>query len=206
MRKNLLNSTIFLNFVYILFCATLFAQNKTDSITSDDEKFLILFNPTGTETYELGSEVLIEWEYSNVDKITIQYLSENNIWKNIASNLDASKREYKWYIGANLPQIFKVRIVDSDDPLIFFATPYYIQVISKSLESINQLNNKLKKSNNLSQLKIMPLGNSITQGYTLPVPVERDGYRKQHSNRNAAHVIGYIPFSYRSVLNSLLPN
>jgi lysophospholipase L1-like esterase len=179
MKRNYINSTIFLILVYILLFTTLFAQNNTDHINPDNEKYLILFNPSGTETYELGSEVLVEWDYRNIDKIAFQYLSENNVWENIANNIDASKRKYNWIIDSSSPKIFKVRIVDLNDSNYFFATPYYIQVISKSFKSINQLNNKLKKSNNLSQLKIMPLGNSITRGYTDPVPDDFNGYRKK---------------------------
>lgn len=179
MRKSYIYSSILIAVTYFLFNYTLVAQEIEKYYDTGSEKYLILFNPSGTEIYTVGSEVLIEWEYKNVSKIAIQYLTENNNWKNIASNIDVSKKKYNWIINSSLPKIFKVRIIDLNDSSIFHITPYYVQIISKSLNPRKKTNFELKKTSSLSKLKIMPLGNSITRGYTFPPPENINGYRKQ---------------------------
>lgn len=142
------------------------------------DKYLLLLNPRGTEIYNLGSKILIEWDYKSVDKIRIDFLNTDNNWESLFDEVPAFSKKINWEINSDLPKLLKLRIIDITDSKIFDITPYFVE-IRASLENIlNNSNFELKKMTSLSTLKIMPLGNSITQGYTLPVPDEREGYRK----------------------------
>ncbi len=169
--------TLICGILFFLFNNNLtFGQNK--NLQSEQNKFLFLLSPRGTETFYCGDEVSIKWDYSNVNKINIYYLNGQKKWIAIKKDLDSQLKNFKWQIGSNIPELTKILIVDSQDSNYLDSTQFNIRIKF----NINQKSFSKSKSNqttsSITIKKIMPLGDSITEGYQSDSTIY-NGYRKK---------------------------
>lgn len=168
---------------FIVNILVLYTQNNPGqrefSFISDTEKSLILLSPRGTETFYFGDELKIQWDYSNISKINIDYLDEQNKWTKIASEIGAQKKSFNWKIPSNIPQAIKLRIVDSQDSSFNDETQFFIRLLSKPKTNLMNEASRVDKLSTTSVLKIMPLGDSITEGYVSDDIIIRNSYRKK---------------------------
>ncbi len=143
--------------IFLFSSLFVYSQNNT-------APFIRVISPNGGEKWEANSTQAITWESSGVDSVKIEYsFSAGLVWHSIAASVNAASGEYFW----NVPN------VQIDEVLIKVG-----DVNNSSLYDISDnqfkiyINNQLKRLKNLNQVtatsstavKIMPLGDSITQG------------------------------------------
>lgn len=166
----------------IIFLSQLYSQNKNAN-KSDLSGFLKLLSPRGTEVYNYGQDITLSWNHNLIDKINIDISYDGINWETLIENYSASDGK----IILNLKKIsdkkFKVRIREFGSNQLLDQTEYFSIIQNRELLRKSMLNN----TTSMQRLKMMPLGNSITAGYTIPVPGDLEGYRN---------------FLYESLLNN----
>lgn len=72
--------------------------------------------PNGGECLVAGDTTRIQWDYTNVPKIKLEY-SENNgtSWNTIETSINSSATFYKWLVPAKAASQYKVRISDASN-------------------------------------------------------------------------------------------
>lgn len=92
-----------------------------------DSAFIVLLSPSGSETYPGDTTISIQWSYSKVDSISLEYSSDGgSSWKPIASKLNAMAGHTNWVIPDISSQHMLVRAFDpsaqriADTSLTFF--------------------------------------------------------------------------------------
>ncbi len=140
------------------------------------EKYVNLISPKGTETFNDNEQIVIKWKTYNVEKIDILFLDENEQIVYSVRNISARKESYYFTNVEKLPNIFKIRISASSVFSASDISPFYLE--KKSVAVSLKKQEQIETNFSTSPLKIMPLGNSITEGYTVPIPPVRNGYRK----------------------------
>jgi lysophospholipase L1-like esterase len=164
-------------FLLLFLSSNLNAQEIKNKSNNKLSKYLNLVAPKGTETFNLGDNIIIVWEYLNIDKIRVEFSNYPNIWEVIVPEVNTKQGTYLLKIDSNLQKSFRLRISDVDNPRIFDVTPYYLDVKSdeKSLAKQNQI--ELQMESIYPTLTIMPLGNSITRGVS--GSYNKIGYRRK---------------------------
>jgi GDSL-like Lipase/Acylhydrolase len=151
-------------FLLLFLYVNLNAQEIKTKNNNNPSKYLDLVLPKGTETFHLGDEIIIVWEYLNVDKIRVEFSNYPDIWEVIVPEVKASQGKYYLKIESNLQKPFKLKISDVIHPKIFDVTPYYMDIKSDEESLIKQNQIELLTESMYPTLTIMPLGNSITRG------------------------------------------
>lgn len=72
--------------------------------------------PNGGEYLVAGDTTRVQWDYTNIPKIKLEY-SENNgtSWNTIETNINSSATFYKWLVPAKAASQYKVRISDASN-------------------------------------------------------------------------------------------
>ena len=184
MTKSIININITVLIILFSFLSNfVIGQNSLKEIKPKTSKYLKLLYPIGTESFEKGETINIEWESKGVQSIKIDYLQDDK-WISIIDDYPASLKNYKW-TGTDKKLVpFKIRI--SEYPrisAIFDTSPFFLKIE----DSKNQFASESNQEINSSAIKIMPLGNSITHGYQQPLPLIFDGYRKSLKNTLVNH-------------------
>jgi lysophospholipase L1-like esterase len=150
-------------FFLLLFLGTesLFAQSIT------------VLSPNGGEKWEANSIQYITWESSGVSNIEIEFSLDNGYsWEIIESSYDATLESYSWkIIDAQTPD-FLIRISD-----VLYPSVYDISDNTFSVYVVTS--QKVLKESSGTQVKIMPLGDSITFGTDKADTVAKRGYRRE---------------------------
>ena len=142
-----------------------FSQTASQTIT--------IISPNGGENWQANSTQLIKWESKDVDNVEIEYSFNNGFsWRVITRSLDATTGEFLW----NTPDLgspyFLVRIRDKSKPNVYdVSNKNFTLTIKESNKRINK--NAEVTTTTSDAIRIMPLGDSITEGYP-----DDNGYRR----------------------------
>ncbi len=173
------NIKIFIyTFTLLILAATHFsyAQRYNINKKKNVDRYLKLLYPLGTESFWDNSEIEIKWNSSNVEKIRIEILDKFGNVKYTVPNITADRGKYLFKNIFKFPKQFKIKISDTENSSVYNISPFYLEKNNSNKVLLKQ--KKALTSSSLAPLKIMPLGNSITEGYTIPLPEDRNGYRK----------------------------
>ncbi|MCB9206477.1 MAG: hypothetical protein H6611_04010 [Ignavibacteriales bacterium] len=171
-----MNKILFILF-FISISNNYFQTFNATNISRD--KYLYLLSPQGTESFDAHEDIIISWDSFNIDKIDISISNDGTNWIAIISNYPTSNNNYFLSCDSIKVNNFLLRINDSNDNKIFDQTNFYIQLLMPQSNLKTIAKNELVKNITIPIFKIMPLGDSITDGYLLPISSnERDGYRK----------------------------
>lgn len=148
--------------------------------SQQNNKYLKLVTPYGTEKVFEGDEIIISWESIDINKINIVLVDSKDEEIIIQKSVDAKNNKYNWILPLYLNGRVKICIQDLDNSSIFSERIIrifpHVQNFVKETNQISVIDNV----NVVSTKKIMPLGDSITRGefYPVPNPEIFDGYRK----------------------------
>jgi hypothetical protein len=100
--------------------------------------YISLSSPNGGEIWEAGSAHAITWTSKDVEKIRIEFSSDNGAtWTVIADNEDASANTFSWTLPTIQSFTCKIRLTDTSDSGntdksngVFSISPPFVQVIS----------------------------------------------------------------------------
>ncbi|MFZ1291172.1 MAG: GDSL-type esterase/lipase family protein [Melioribacteraceae bacterium] len=148
----------------------LIAQTELKSIN-------IIFT-NGSENYKSGNSLKIEWKSQNISKINIYYLDDKSNQNIIVSNIDALENNFIWEVPENISENIKIKIEDFQDSTIYSELPFSLNLKSKENILFPKNIAKIDNVSTVTVKKIMPLGDSITQGY-ISDNLNKDGYRKK---------------------------
>lgn len=173
------NIKIFIySFTLLLLASAHFSYAQTDNNNKKKnvDKHLNLLYPIGTESFLDNTEIEIKWNSSNVEKIRIEILDKFGDVKYTVPNISANKEKYLIKNIFEFPKQFKLKISDTENSSVYDLSPFYLE--KENSKRLLKKQEKAQTSSSQAPLKIMPLGNSITEGYTIPLPTDRNGYRK----------------------------
>jgi len=90
--------------------------DKSDEVFDIMATQLAVNYPEGGENFVFDDTAWIAWRTTPLAEIDIEYSGDNgSTWNTIASNFDASQKQYKWKVPQNATKQGVVRISDSND-------------------------------------------------------------------------------------------
>ena len=137
-------------------------------VFSQVSPYIKVISPNGGENWEANSTQIIRFESKGVDKIKIEYsLSGGLSGRLLVSSVDASSGEYLWTIPDAISNYGRIRISDASNPSIVDMSDNNFNIVKTNIAKTSQ--NQISKLNktttaDVTQVKIMPLGDSITYG------------------------------------------
>ncbi len=138
--------------IFFLLSTVVFSQQKTLLITS----------PSENSSVRTNSEILVTWSSLNVKFIDISYsFSGINNWRTVAEGRPALPGNFSLTIPETKKQILYLKINDSNSPDLFDVIKINLQ--NKKIKQIGVIEN-VNYNNQASTVRIMQLGNSITEG------------------------------------------
>ncbi len=155
----------------ILFCILNLIGMLTSFPQQNTHPYIKVSSPSGGEQWKANSTQIISWQSENISKIKIEYSLSNGLsWHIISSSLDASLGKYSWTALNAKTSHGLIRISDISNPQIF-------SISDESFSIVKDENKQITKSAAIdnTDVKIMPLGDSITLGSLAPNEV---GYRE----------------------------
>ncbi|HVO76334.1 MAG TPA: GDSL-type esterase/lipase family protein, partial [Ignavibacteriaceae bacterium] len=168
----------YFHFRYFIILALLINTNLLYS------QSITIISPNGGEKWEANSVQTITWKSTGVANVKVEYsLNGGYSWHIIEKSFDALLEKYSWTIVNAQSPYFLIRISDASNPLLndISDNEFSVKVPSK---------NKLSKVTTV-QIKLMPLGDSITNGDGDP---DDNGYRRSLYQQliNAGYNINFI--------------
>ena len=152
--------TSYLSFI-ILF---VFVVDSSSSLSQINTHYLKLISPNGGEKWEVNSTQNITWESDQIARIKIEVSLSGGIdWHVIVSSIDASTGKYSWHIPDIIIDRVLIRISDISNPSLYDISDKTFSIVKKIVSAKNKTEQNVIKSND-PPIKIMPLGDSITQG------------------------------------------
>lgn len=83
-------------------------------ITNVEDKSLTVVFPNGGEKFEAGSTQNVKWNYSGIDKVKIEYSTNNGTsWEVVVDNLD-NKGSYEWRVPETASTQSKLKISNAE--------------------------------------------------------------------------------------------
>ena len=146
---------------------------------------LKLTSPNGGEQWNANSAKSITWQSDNVTKVKIEYSLSNGLsWYTLSPSVDAYLGNYLWIIEDAQAQHVLIRISDASNPDIFDVSDKNFSIIKS-----DEFNKSPFVESTI--IKIMPLGDSITQGVGVSTEV---GYRESLFNllKNAGYNFSFV--------------
>ena len=139
---------------------------------------LTLLTPNGGESWEANSEHTILWQSNSITKVKIEYSFSGGMgWHTVAPSVDASLGFYHWIIPDVQIAETLIRISDVSNPLSFDISDNKFKILKGTkTNKPNQLN-KTTQTTTSNPIKIMLLGDSITEGEG--DDTEQSGYRSR---------------------------
>jgi GDSL-like Lipase/Acylhydrolase len=130
------------------------------SFPQTNNTYLKLISPNGGEMWEANSDQIIKWQSSNISRVKIEYSFSGGLaWHTIVSSADASVGHYSWNVpNVQISEVL-VKISDFSNSEIFDISSNQFKIFIKS-KSLKQT----AVAKNGTAVKIMPLGDSITEG------------------------------------------
>jgi len=146
-------NSLFLNKAYALL--TLIILSSWSIIAQPSLK---LISPNGGEKLIINERYSISWVSNYVEKINIYYSIDDNNWNEIVTNLVSEIGSYGWKVPNEISKSLKIKIVSNKFTNVLDVSDNYFAIESNSFPK----NSFLNKVQSTKQLKILPLGNSIT--------------------------------------------
>ncbi len=175
---NIKHSWFLFAIFFVIININLFAQNGNITLTS----------PTGNEVYKSGSELVVTWTSINIDKIKLEYsIDDGNTWREIVSNLTAHPSYFIWKVPNFEYQKVFIRITDVVNPSLFYINSQPFIIRSQVKANQKSFRNTSKVSG--AAVRIMPLGNSITEGVV--GSSNETGYRRTLDSLLNAHLYNF---------------
>ncbi len=168
--------------------ANVLAQQKSVEITS----------PSSYKPLDVNSKQIITWTSNNVRFVDIEYsLNGQTDWNLLAKKLPAFPSNYEFQLPDYSGNELFLRISDSENPLIFSIRKYK----TKKNENSKKTNNYEKVQETNANIRIMLLGNSITEGVV--GSTNETGFR-----RTLDSLLNYYSYSFDFVgsQNTGIPN
>ncbi|HPN38799.1 MAG TPA: hypothetical protein PL041_10370, partial [Melioribacteraceae bacterium] len=117
--------------------------NVSDTVVNDrsDNPFsianIIVNSPNGSEVYQVGKNLPINWTSWNVDYVQLQYSYDNGItWNNINGSISSSEGQYNSYVLPDIPSTQAlIRVVDNADNSISDKSDNTFKVLRLNLTS-----------------------------------------------------------------------
>ena len=143
---------------------SIFLINSFVAFSQINTPYLKLISPNRGERWEAKTTQTITWQSRNITSIKIEYSLNAGInWYTITPSVDASEEKYSWTTPNVQVAEVLIKISDVSNPTISDVSDTQFSIIinssimkSRSKQNTAQLNNP--------PLKIMPLGDSITEG------------------------------------------
>ena len=141
-----------------------FYLTQFKSYSQINTRYLKIISPNGEEKWEANSTQKITWESNQTTRIKIEVsLSGSFDWHTIVSSVDASDGEYSWRIPDVQITDVLIRISDVSDPSLFDNSDKPFTILRNTITTNHKIEQDILQSGS-TPLKIMPLGDSITQG------------------------------------------
>jgi len=138
---------------------------------------IIVSSPNGGENWEANSIQTISWTGAeSITNVKIEYsLSQGITWHEIISSVDASLEQYSWKVPNIQISDVLIRISDASNSSISDVSDKAFSVFKSEInKSQGMQKNTIATSG--TTIKIMPLGDSITEGVADPLEA---GYRSK---------------------------
>jgi len=88
-------------------------NDVSDSTFEISNSIILLTRPNGGETWQSGTPQNIQWSYSYIENIKIEYSTDNGIsWSTIVSSTPAISGQYTWTVPAINSTQCKIRVSD----------------------------------------------------------------------------------------------
>ena len=144
----------------IILC--IFLVDSSSTFSQINTPYLKLISPNGGETWEANTAQTIVWQSSNITRVKIEYsLSGGMDWHNVVSSIKASDGQYSWILpNVKIAEVL-IRISDVTNSSIFDVCDRSFSIFIKP--STAKYKQNIIQSDS-SAIKIMPLGDSITEG------------------------------------------
>ena len=124
--------------------------------------YIKVISPNGGEKWEANSTQTISWQSNNITKIKIEYSFGGMVWHSIATNIDASSGQYSWTVlNVQIAEVL-IKVSDASNPFVFDINDKQFRIVIGAEKKPQALNKAAGITS--TQIKIMPLGDSITQG------------------------------------------
>ncbi len=138
--------------IFFLLTSSVTAQKKVIEITS----------PAKKKTLEINKEYFLTWSSLNITVVDIKYSfgQDNTRWETLAENLPSLPGSYQFRVPSSNKKEFFIKISDHNNPSVFSVRKFKLS--SKQLGKVNTSTNKTESTG--SAIRIMLLGNSITEG------------------------------------------
>ena len=158
MNKRIINLFFFFSLFFLLNSTRIFSQVGSTP-------YLRITSPNGGEKWEANSTQTITWQSSNIARIKIEYsLSGGMGWHLVADSVDASLGKYSWTVpDVQITEVL-IRINDMPNPSIFDVSNSQFQIYIGAATKKSRTLNKTTTVTSSTTVKIMPLGDSITEG------------------------------------------
>lgn len=144
-------------------------------ITYGQSSSIVILHPEQGDQITIGENTFISWSIKGIKSVRIDYKSSTlGEWNEIASSVTALQNIYSWQVPNLTSDMIILRIMDQNNK-DNFAIINLSTKISDENAQITKLDKKA--STNQNQIKIMPLGNSITRGSS--GSPDKIGYRRQ---------------------------
>ena len=144
------------SFFFLILSTPIFSQNNI--------AYIKVISPNGGENWQARSTQTITWQSYNVEKVKIEFtFNDGYTWRPIAT-LDAGLGKYSWYLPNSQTGGVLIKITDIANPSIYDIsdTPFSIY-IKQTINKAQKLN-KTTAAPPAGTIKILPLGDSITDG------------------------------------------
>ncbi len=163
--KNIIRIIVFYIAIYILPLIG-FAQVSAQTIT--------VLSPNGGENWQANSTQTITWiSTDDISNVKIEYsLSRGMTWHEIIPSVDASSGQYSWKVPNIQISNVLIRISNTSNSSIYDVNDKAFSIYINKSQTLQETTT----ITNGSSIKIMPLGDSITEGVGDPL---ESSYRSQ---------------------------
>ena len=147
-----------------LFCIILLLISSLSVYSqSKSTPYIHVTSPNGGERWAANSTQTITWQSSNITSVKIEYsLSGGMVWHTVVSSVDASLGQYSWVIpNVQIAEVL-IKISDVSNTSTFDISDNLFSIFIQS--KINKYKIKQRSVQSGTPIKIMPLGDSITEG------------------------------------------
>ena len=137
--------------------------------------FIQVDSPVGGDEWPCGSKKTIRWTCQDVSEVNIAYSTDEGVtWQSVASNVDASAREYEWTIPDEPSSGCKIRITSTMNSSIFgeidgtfsLISGDYVSVLSPELGNQWTVNSEKEIRWEFSNVSYIKIELSIDDGVT----------------------------------------
>ena len=156
MNKKVPKWIFFFSLFLLINAAKVFSQvNSTPNLR--------ITSPNGGEKWEASSTQTITWQSSGIAQVKIEYSFSGGMgWHTVTSSIDASLGQYSWVVpNVQIAEVL-IKISNASNTSVFDVSDRLFSIFIQT--SSNKYKSKQMSVQSGTPLKIMPLGDSITEG------------------------------------------